>query len=348
MSNFKKTKFPIFLPDATRGFVKFLSNDRLREAGVKALMMNTFYLYLQPGLKIIKKAGGLHRFINWSGPIATDSGGFQVFSLIRKNPKMGKVHDDRITFKSPINGEVHEFTPEKVIQIQFELGSDLMICLDDCPANESSRKELERAVARTIDWARRSKIEYAKQLKKRKINNQDRPLLLAVIQGGAELDLRKKCAEELIKIGFDGYGFGARHIDSEGKFMDKVLKYTAGLIPKDAYKFALGMGTPEDIKKLAKMGWQIFDCVIPSREGRHGRLFGLKLGFKGYETINITNSKYSHDFRAINPKSGISDLKNNSRAYLHHLFKLGDPLGPELASLNNLEFYQEWIERLKD
>jgi len=337
---------PFYMPDATRGFIKLTNNNEVRQTGTEALVVNTFHLYLQPGLEIIKKAGGIHKFMNWSGPLLSDSGGFQVFSLIHKNYRMGKITDDKVIFKSPLDGSYHELTPEKSIQIQFILGVDMMVCLDDCPPNEFSRVEMEKSVARTIAWAKRCKKEYVKQIKKRKITGSKKPLLFAVIQGGAEIDLREKCAQELVAIGFDGYGFGARPIDKDGNFLEEVLIKTASFIPEKALRFALGVGTPEDIVRCAKMGWDMFDCVIPTREGRHGKLF-IAGKNQGYSNININNARFSLDFTVINKSSKIIELKNNSRSYLHHLFKLNELLGQKMASLNNLEFYQNLLAKLR-
>lgn len=337
---------PFYMPDATRGFVKLTDNESVKKTGTMAMVVNTFHLYLQPGLEIIKKAGGIHKFMNWSGPLLSDSGGFQVFSLIHKNAKMGKIMDDKVVFRSPLDGSKHELTPEKSIQIQFALGVDMMVCLDDCPPNEFSRSDLVRAVDRTIAWAKRCKMEYERQIKKRGLNEAQRPLLFAVIQGGAEIDLRERCAQELVKIGFDGYGFGARPVDRDGKFLAEVLKKTAAFIPAESLRFALGVGTPEDIWRCAKMGWDMFDCVIPTREGRHGKLF-LATDFPRFKAININNAKFGRDLKPINAASGLLELKNNSRAYLHHLFRLNEALGHKLASLNNLEFYQILLQRIR-
>jgi len=384
MAKFIKTpqgriKLPFFMPDATRGFIKLSDNRELKKVGLEAIVVNTFHLYLQPGMKIIKKAGGIHKFMNWNGPILSDSGGFQVFSLIHRNSKMGKIYNNRVEFKSPLDGSRHILTPEKSIQIQFDLGVDMMVCLDDCPPNEFSKSDLEKSVERTINWAKKCKIEYNKQIKSRyfasragslahareKIKEFKRPLLFAVIQGGADLSLRRQCATALAEIGFDGYGFGARPVDKEGKFLSEVLKYTADLIPKDSLKFALGIGTPEDIVRCAQMGWDMFDCVIPTREGRHGRLFsptpnpsparGLtgegrslsKSRRKFYNIININNAKFARDFSAINENSKLPQLQEYTKAYLHHLFKLKEPLGQRLASLNNLEFYFDLMGKIR-
>ncbi|MBN2854087.1 tRNA guanosine(34) transglycosylase Tgt [Patescibacteria group bacterium] len=348
-------KTPFFMPDATRAFIKLSSADEVLATKTKAMVVNTFHLYLQPGLETIKKAGGVHKFMAWDGPLLSDSGGFQVFSLIHKNSAMGKIDDDKVVFKSPLNGSRHELSPEKAIQIQFDLGVDMMVCLDDCPPNEFSRRDLERAVERTIAWAKRCKIEYLKQIKKRKLSGLKKPLIFGVIQGGAELDLREKCTKALVEIGFDGYGFGARHVDQEGKIMTEVLKKTASFIPENALRFALGVGTPEDIKTCAKLGWDMFDCVIPTREGRHGKLFLeekkvlAKSKTKSKTTfINISKAIFNQDFTVINKSSNIKALKTHSKAYLKHLFQLKEPLGQKLAALNNLEFYQKLMAGIRD
>jgi len=361
-------KLPAFLPDATRGLVKLISSSELKKIRVGPMVVNTLHLYLQPGLKVIKKFQGIHKFMNWDRPLLSDSGGFQVFSLIYKNPKMGKIYDDKVMFKSPLDGSRHILTPEKSIQIQFELGTDMMVCLDDCPPNESDSKHLKESVERTISWAKKCRLEYDRQIKKRKIKENERPLLFSVIQGGADLDLRRKCLEGLMEVGpamgWDGYGFGARPVDEKGNFLSEVLKYTADLIPAGSLKFALGIGTPEDIVRCAAMGWEMFDCVIPTREGRHGRLFFWKRNHKTqetnhkqpqnsklktqkfYETVNIVNSRFAADFSPINKDSKLPELREYSKAYLNHLFKIREPLGQRLASLNNLEFYIGLMEKL--
>lgn len=362
ITNHGVVKTPFFMPDATRGVVKTLSIEDVKKTGTQAMVVNTFHLYLQPGINIIKKAGGIHKFMNWDGPLLSDSGGFQVFSLIHKNSQMGEITDQGAIFKSPLNGSKHVLTPEKSIQIQFDLGVDMMVVLDDCPPYEFSKEDVEKAVDRTIAWAKRCKIEYEKQIKKRRIKGR-KPLLFAVIQGGKCLDLRKKCALGLLKIGFDGYGFGARPVDEKGKFLAKVLKYTADLIPDKYPRFALGIGTPDDIMKCYKMGWDMFDCVIPTREGRHGKLFNFTTPVIArskatkqsrsssekhlkYKTINISNAKFLNNFKPINANSQIKELKEYSLSFLNHLFKTKEPLGARLASLNNLEFYANLMKKI--
>ncbi|HAI74350.1 MAG TPA: tRNA guanosine(34) transglycosylase Tgt [Candidatus Moranbacteria bacterium] len=361
-------KTPFFMPDATRGFVKSISGEDLKKSGVQPMVVNTYHLYLNPGMETIKKSGGINNFMNWSYPLLSDSGGYQVFSLIHKNPKLGKITEDEVIFRSPVDGAKHILTPEKAIQIQFDLGVDMMVCLDDVPPNNYPEEKIKEAVERTIIWAQRCKIEYEKQIKKRKISDSERPLLFGVIQGGKYGDLRKYCADELVRLDFDGYGFGARHVDENGVFMEDMIRETAQMIPKDKLRFALGVGTPEDIARCVKMGWDIFDCVIPTREGRHGRLFvwdkqsefsifnfqfsnnfeisNSKIQ-KFYNTININNEKFKEDFSSLDTHCDCELCENHSKSYLHHLFAIKDPLAQRLASMHNLKFYMDLMKELR-
>lgn len=361
-------KTPFFMPDATRGFVKFLNNDDIKKTGIVPMVVNTYHLFLQPGMEIIKKAGGVHKFMNYHKPLLSDSGGYQVFSLIHKNPKMGKITDNEVIFRSPTSGEKHIITPEKSIQIQFDLGVDMMVCFDDPPPNHYPKEKISSAVERTIAWAKRCLIEYNKQIKKRKLDEKSRPLIFAVVQGGEHVDLRKRCADGLNQMGkevgrdWDGYGFGARHVDEQGVFLEEILRATASFIPEKALRFALGVGTPEDIVRCYPMGWDMFDCVIPTREGRHGKLFlrnekikiadllsAKKRGrYKFYKTVSIKNSKFKKDFSAVDKNCDCELCKNHTRAYLNHLFRSGDPLGMRLASIHNLRFYAKLMKELQE
>lgn len=364
---------PFFMPDATRGFSRSLGKNDLEKIGVGPMVVNTYHLYLQPRIEIIKKAKGINQFMNWPYPLLSDSGGYQVFSLIHKNPRMGKITDKEVIFRSPLDGSLHKISPEKAMEIQFDLGVDMMVVLDDPPPNDYSKEKIEKAVKRTIAWAKRCKAEYEKQIKKRKIKEENRPLIFGVIQGGKYLNLRKYCAEELIKLDFDGYGFGARHIDENGELMEDVVRETAGFIPEEKLRFALGVGTPEDIVKLYSYGWDMFDCVIPTREGRHGRIFLWKNNVetqfiaskkvtkkdainrvstenaknKFYETININNGKFKNDFSPIGKNCDCELCKNHTKAYLHHLFQAKEPLAMRLASIHNLKFYMDLMEKLR-
>jgi len=357
---------PFFMPDATYGFVRSLGKDDLKKIDTGPLVVNAYHLYLQPGTDLIKKSKGIHGFMNWDKPLLSDSGGYQVFSLIHKNPEMGKITDEKVIFRSPLDGSRHEITPEKSIQIQFDLGVDMMVCLDDPPPNSHSKKKIAKAVERTLAWAKRCMVEYKRQLKLRKIKKENRPLIFCVIQGGEYLDLRKRCAEGLIEIGssnqggeslsWDGYGFGARHVDSEGNFLEEVLRFTAELIPKNALRFALGVGTPKDIIRCVNMGWDMFDCVIPTREGRHGRIFLRKSEVKSqkskvknsfYETININNEKFKKDFSSVDENCDCDLCRNYSRSYLRYLFVKKEPLAMRLAAMHNLKFYLDLMKNLQ-
>lgn len=344
---------PFFMPDATRGFVKSIGLNDLNGVGMGPMVVNTYHLYLQPGMELVRQAGGVHKFMNWDKPLLSDSGGYQVFSLIHKNPKMGKVTEDEVIFKSPLDGSMHKITPEKAIEIQFDLGVDMMVCLDDPCPNDYPKEKIAAAVERTIRWALRCKEEYLRQIEKRGISEENRPLIFGVIQGGEYLDLRHRCTDGLAEIGFDGYGFGARHVDSDGNFLSEVLEYTASIIPENALRFALGVGTPMDIVKCHSYGWDMFDCVIPTREGRHGKLFVWKKDAyiqsdDFYETVNINNEKFREDFSPLDADCGCELCKNYSLSYLQHLFRMKEPLGMRLAAIHNLKFYMELMEKLRN
>lgn len=350
-------KTPFFMPDATRAALKGLSQKDIEALGLEAMVVNTFHLYLQPGSKKIRQLGGVHKFMNTSIPLVSDSGGFQVFSLIHRAKGMGSIDDHGAKFKSPVDGSWHFLDPKKSIDVQLDLGTDIVICLDDCPPNEADENDIKKAIKRTITWGSACKNHFESELRKRKVKKENQPKLLAVIQGGKSSKLRKYCAAELQKIGFDGYGYGARPVDEHGNFMSEILKITADSCPEESFRFALGIGTPDDIVKCAMMGYDLFDCVIPTREGRHARLFyfsGKELLTKSrqpakfYKTINISNSKYSSDKLPINPDSKLGELRNYSKAYLYHLFKIKDPLGPRLASLQNLEFYNNLMRKIRE
>lgn len=348
---------PFFMPDATRASVRGLTNDQLKSVGVYPMVVNTYHLMLQPGPDFLGQHGGVHTLMNWNGPLLSDSGGYQVYSLIHKNAALGKITERGAAFRSVIDGSKHMLTPKKAIEIQFAIGSDIMIVLDDPRPPEVSRKEHEAAVERTIRWARECK-EVFEAICAEKGTDYKRPLLFAVVQGGPYVDLRKRCAHALAEIGFDGYGFGGRHIDKDGHFMEEIIRETAAAIPAEAPRFALGIGTPHDIVRCYQVGWDMFDCVIPTREGRHGRIFkwvsdpgedaiisNAKDG-RFYETLNISNASFAEDFTPLDPNCDCYACENYSRSYLRHLFHVGEPLGAQMASLHNLKFYTTLMDQL--
>ena len=364
------------MPDATRASVRGISSQQLRDAGTEAVVVNTYHLSLQPGSSRIAKAGGIHRFMRWNGLVLSDSGGYQVYSLIHKNPKMGRITEEGAEFRSVLDGSKQLLTPERSIEVQFELGVDMMVVLDDPRPNSASESEIDQAVSRSVRWAGRCRDEYERQLKKRSLTDETRPLLFGVVQGGKSRELRKKCVEGLTAFDFDGYGFGARHVDDDGTFLEDIVQYTAEILPKGALKFALGVGTPEDIARCVSYGWEMFDCVIPTREGRHGRLFlgknnlpvtsdkqqektrivdfesgvpRFEIRVPSYETLNITNGKFAEDFSVIEEGCGcVACAGGYTRAYIHHLFRVGEPLGAQLATLHNMVFYNRWMENLRE
>ncbi|HRH32570.1 MAG TPA: tRNA guanosine(34) transglycosylase Tgt [bacterium] len=351
---------PFFMPVATQGTIKLASAEDMRKLGSNILLSNTYHLMLRPGEKAIKKLGGLHKFMDWQGAILTDSGGFQIFSLAADRTKSGKslvkLSEKSVEFKSYIDGSSHVLTPERSLQIQMDLGVDIAVCLDECVALPAQRKYLEHSVVLTTAWAKRTK-QYLEKIKSNK------PLVFAVVQGGIEKDLRLQSVQELADLQFDGYNIGGLAVGETSDEMYRVLDYTAEALPENKPRYLMGVGYPENIIEAVKRGVDMFDCVIPTREGRHGRLFCEKkqtdrdiknlLNTKRkatpafYETITITNQRFSKNRQAINSASVFPELRNLSRAYLHYLFKINEPLGQRLATLNNLEFYKELMTKIR-
>jgi len=359
MKNLKINKnvypLPIYLPDATRGITKSVDANDLRICGVRGVVVNTYHLMSTPGIDILRDFNGIKKFMNYDGLVVSDSGGWQVFSLIHRNSGKGEITNSGVAF-SIGGGKKELFTPRKSIKVQFEINSDIMICLDDFTSPETSKKEASQSVERTIRWAKASKREFEKQVEERKISNKDRPMLLAVIQGHNYKDLRKECAEELINIGFDGYGFGGYPVNEAGKLDLEISEYVASLIPEEKIKFALGIGKINDIAALTEMGWDIFDCTLPTRDARHKRLVVLNklpktskdiMSDDSYSYIYIDRGKYKKDTSPISDICDCPACKNYSKAYLHHLFKINDTLAFRLATMHNLRTYTLALESLR-
>ncbi len=350
----KSYDLPIYLPDATRGVTKSLDARDLRECGIKGVVVNTYHLMSSPGVEVVKKFGGIKRFMNFDGLMVSDSGGWQVFSLIHRSDIPGEITNSGVTFSiggkasGKVSGKKQEiFTPRKSIQVQFDLGSDIIICLDDFTPPEATYEAAEKTVERTIRWAKASKREYDEQLELRKMSQKDRPHIFAVVQGGYFKDLRKKCAEELIKIGFDGYGYGGYVIDDEGNLDLDLSQYICDLLPDDKPKFALGFGKPQDIINLAAMGWDIFDCTLPTRDARHKRLIVADKNAKNFSYLYINREKYNKDTLPISEFCDCHTCKNYSKAYLNHLFKINETLAFRLATIHNLRVYTKVIDGLR-
>lgn len=342
---------PFFMPIATRGAVKGITSAEVEKIlKSQIILSNTYHLLLNPGMDILKKAGGLHGFMQWPRPILTDSGGFQVFSL----GKLRKITERGVKFKDPKNGQSWELTPENVIKYQNIIGSDIMMVLDECTEYPCSKKRARESMELSLRWAQRCKKAH------KKLKDQSRQLLFGIVQGSVYKDLRQECAEKLVEIGFDGYALGGVSVGATAHNSYEVLDWVFDNLPYDKPRYVMGMGTPEDIIESVKRGVDMFDCVIPTREGRHGRLFFWNRSSKSkaqnskqiqnfkYQNLNITNAKFKKDFSAINANSKIPELREYSKAYLHHLFKTNEVLGARLASLNNLEFYLDLMSEIRD
>lgn len=349
----------IFYPDATRGVIRSIDTQDLKSAGITGLIVNTYHLMSEPGISVIKEIGGIKKFLNWpEATIISDSGGFQMLSMIYQNPQFGTVTDNGVIFQRSSKGEKKkiDFTPEKCIQMQFALRSDIMICLDDCPRPGASRADVERSVERTIQWAKRCKAEFLSQLSSLRTRGSTYiPKLFAVIQGENYPDLRKQCADGLKEIGFDGYGFGGWPLDDDKKLNKEILKYTAQQMPDELPKYALGVGNPEAIADCAQMGYTIFDCVLPTRDARHGRLYNFIADPSSidpfltrplYTFLYINEEKYTRDDSPIATWCNCHTCQNYSRAYLHHLFSIEDSLAWRLATIHNLYMYSQLLSHL--
>jgi queuine tRNA-ribosyltransferase len=351
-------KFPTFFPDATRGVIRTIDSQDLAEAGIEGLIVNTYHLMSQPGQGFLKKYGGIKKFMNWPGFIVSDSGGFQLLSMIYKNKNLGTVTDNGINFKVGSTGDKKglKFTPEKCIEMQFNLNADIIVSLDDCPRPGPTTGENQLSVERTIRWARRCKEEFQRLLEVYRISLTERPLLMGIIQGASDKNLRSYCAEELLKIGFDIYGFGGWPLDEGGEINLEMLEYTSRLIPSDKPKYALGVGNPQAVVDCTRLGYHIFDCVLPTRDGRHRRLYVFGKDptktdiFKEkniHQSVHIMEQKYARDSSPISPYCDCHTCRNYSKAYLQHLFKIGDSLAERLATIHNLRHYTRLIELLR-
>ena len=346
---------PSFLPDATRAGVRAITTDDARAVGIGALVINTLHLLRRPGIKLVQQAGGVHRFMAWDGPILSDSGGFQAWSLIRQDPAHGVIRANEIVFREPTTGERWTLTAERVVQLQFQLGSDVIVCLDDPTSATDPEPEQERSVERTVRWARRSREEFerlATQLRP----DQSPPLIFAVVQGGGMERLRRECAAALLEIGFDGYGFGGWPLEADGSLLTEPMRWVADSLPADVPKHALGIGRPDHVVTAFELGYSVFDSALPTRDARHGRLYAFlpgtaarrpAAGTRFYEAIRIMDPPYRADHAPIEDGCDCPACARHSRAYVHHLFKVGDASAERLATLHNLRFYARLMEALR-
>ncbi len=318
---------PIFMPVGTQGTVKALTPETLQDMGAQIILSNTYHLYLRPGHKLVAGFGGLHRFMNWPGPILTDSGGYQVFSL----GDLRKITEEGVTFKSHIDGSMHFFTPEKAIEIQRALGTDIMMILDECTPYPATAQEARISLERTLRWAKRCK----------ETGREGDGALFGIVQGGMHTPLRKYSVEGLLDIGFDGYALGGLSVGEPKDLMYGITKETTPLLPENRPRYLMGVGTPADIVTCVGYGIDMFDCVMPTRCARNGLLF------TNQEKLVIKHARYREDHEPIDSLCDCYTCRNYSRAYLRHLYMAGEILAMILNTIHNVRFYLHLMERIR-
>lgn len=346
---------PCFIPDGTFGVVRAVDAQDLTSSGIRAVMMNTFHLMQKPGSSTLSTLGGLSNFSGWDGPLFTDSGGFQAYSLFHQNSHFGQINDNGISFTPEGSRRKFLLTAEKCIQLQVSYGSHVLFCLDDCTHVDETETEQENAVRRTIAWAKRCKKEFQIQVEQKRIAGQP-PLLFAVVQGGNSRSLRQKCAEALLEIGFDGYGFGGWPLDNQGSLVEDMLACTREFIPSQFPLHALGIGHPGFVARCRAFGYDLFDSAMPTRDARHGRLYRFtslngKMDFSDnhwWEYVYIHDQRHIKSNQPIGGNCDCHTCRNYSLAYLHHLFKLNDCLYQRLATIHNLRFMTQLCQRLAE
>ena len=320
---------PTFMPVGTLGTVKGIYVNDLDLTGTQIILGNTYHLMIRPGISVLKKFNGLHNFMNWSKPLLTDSGGFQIMSLSKFNKidrEIGAI------FSSHLDGKKFILSPEKSIQVQKNIGADIMMVLDECPSLTMDKKILSNAISTSTHWAKRCKIEFGKNKKK---------ALFGIVQGGIYKDLRIESLEKLLEIGFDGYAMGGLAVGEKQSDMFQILDQVIDFFPKNKPRYLMGVGTPSDILGAVKNGIDMFDCVLPTRSGRTG------LAFTWDGKLNLRNSKYKFDKSPLDKKNQIKDFKLYSKGYLNHLIKSNEMLASMIISLHNVNFYQQLMEQIR-
>lgn len=319
---------PAFLPVGTQGSVKSLTPEELVEIGVEAILGNTYHLYLRPGHETIARLGGLHTFIHWERPILTDSGGFQIYSL----GSLRKISEDGVTFQSHLDGSSHFLTPEKVMEIQTALGSDIAMVLDECVPYPSPFEHVKTAMERTSRWAKRCL----------QVKRENDPALFAIVQGGIYRELREKSAQTLVEMGFQGYAIGGLSVGEPKPAMLDVLAWTTPLLPENAPRYLMGVGTPEDILDAVMLGVDFFDCVLPTRNARNGTLFTSS------GKISIKQAQYAEDRRSVDDTCACYTCRHYSRAYLRHLYLSKEILSSRLNTIHNLYYYINLLVKIRE
>ena len=329
-TNYGTFETPMFMPVGTKATVKSLSPEELKAAHSGIILSNTYHLWLRPGEDIIDKAGGLHKFMNYDGPILTDSGGFQVFSLVKNKEK--DITEEGVTFKSHIDGSKLFLTPEKSIQIQNKLDSDIAMSFDECPPYPSTYEYMKKSVERTLRWAARGK----------KVHSNENQSLFGIVQGGEFEDLREYSCKETVKMNFDGYSIGGTSVGEDKDTMYKMIDYGIKYLPEDKVRYLMGVGDPIDIIEGTIRGIDIFDCVLPTRIARHGQAFTRE------GKINFNNAKYKEDFSPVEEGCDCYTCKNYTKAYIRHLITTDEMLGGRLLSIHNIRFLIKLTEELRE
>ncbi len=319
---------PVFMPVGTQATVKSMTPEELKEIGAQIILSNTYHLYLRPGHKLVKEAGGLHNFMRWDRPILTDSGGFQVFSL----GDLRKITEEGVEFKSHLDGSKHFFSPESVMEIEEALGADIIMSFDECVGYPATREYTENSMERTTRWAKRCKAAH---------KNTDKQGLFGIIQGGFYKDLREKSARDLIELDLPGYAIGGISVgEPKEEFLD-ILRYTAPLMPKNKPRYLMGVGTPDYLIEAAIAGIDMCDCVLPTRIARNG----TAMTWNG--KVVVRNATYERDFSPLDPECDCYTCRNYTRAYIRHLVKANEILGVRLLSIHNLYFLTKLMERVR-
>ncbi len=325
---------PIFMPVGTQATVKSLSPQDLYDCASPVILANTYHLHLRPGDELIRDAGGLHHFEHWNGAILTDSGGFQVFSL----RDISKITDQGVAFRSHIDGSTHFFSPERVMEIQHNLGADIIMVFDECPPANAAPSVVKKAVERTLGWAKRC-LDHHHTLP---LHHGYPQYLFGIVQGATSEELRRHCAKELVSMDFPGYALGGLAVGEEIKTTYDVVKYSAVLLPEEKPRYLMGVGTPIDLLECIERGIDMFDCVLPTRNARNGSVFSWN------GKINIRNAAHTRDFdTALDNNCNCYTCQNFSRAYLRHLYMAGEILAIRLLTLHNIHFYMELVRKAR-
>ncbi len=348
-------RLPFFFPDATRAVIKTLDSEDIKNTKTPGVLVNTYHLWRELGRDVMKKFGGIRPFMGWDGAVISDSGGFQVMSLVKRDPGFGTVRDEGVIFHPSRNKKLI-LSPEKSISFQMSLKPDMVVVLDDFTDPAVPYKEAKESVERTIKWAARSKEQLIKICKEQKIKAEARPYILGVVQGGEFQDLRADCTKRLVEIGFDGLGYGGWPISRDGSVDYASAKTIVDNAPKDYFFYGLGVGKPDEIVKCVEMGYNIFDCVLPTRDARHGRLYvfnaasidEIDLSKEPFYSYFVPNKeKYFEDGSPISPACDCLLCRKYSRAYLAHLFRTETIAAMRLSTIHNLRFYSILMEKLR-